>query len=76
MPDQLKVYFISGTQDVGFNESHLLDIVEAACRGGVTCFQFREKGIGTLEGQQKLELAQQLKEICAMYNVLYIINEM
>ena len=75
VPDQLKVYFISGTQDVGFNESHLLDIVEAACRGGATCFQFREKGIGTLEGQQKLELAQQLKEICAMYNVLYIIND-
>ena len=75
VPDQLKVYFISGTQDVGFNESHLLDIVEAACRGGATCFQFREKGTGTLEGQQKLELAQQLKEICAMYNVLYIIND-
>ena len=75
VPDQLKVYFISGTQDVGFNERHLLDTVEAACRGGVTCFQFREKGIGTLEGQQKLELAQQLKEICARYNVLYIIND-
>ena len=75
VPDQLKVYFISGTQDVGFNERHLLDTVEAACRGGVTCFQFREKGTGTLEGQQKLELAQQLKEICAMYNVLYIIND-
>ena len=75
VPDQLKVYFISGTQDVGFNEDHLLGIVEAACRGGVTCFQFREKGIGSVEGQQKLELAQQLKEICARYNVLYIIND-
>ena len=26
-------------------------------------------------GQQKLELAQQLKQICAKYNVLYIIND-
>jgi len=41
----------------------------------VTCFQFREKGVGTLVGQQKLELAQQLQQICAKYNVLYIIND-
>ena len=75
VPDQLQVYFISGTQDVELNENRLLSIVEEACRGGVTCFQFREKGIGTLEGQKKLELAQQLKQICAKYNVLYIIND-
>ena len=75
VPDQLQVYFISGTQDVELNENRLLSIVEDACRGGVTCFQFREKGVGTLVGQQKLELAQQLKQICAKYNVLYIIND-
>lgn len=75
VPDQLQVYFIAGTQDVGLNEDRLLAVVEAACRGGVTCFQFREKGTGTLEGKQKLELAQQLKQVCAMYNVLYIIND-
>ena len=57
------------------NENRLLSIVEDACRGGVTCFQFREKGVGTLVGQQKLELAQQLKQICAKYNVLYVIND-
>ena len=75
VPDQLQVYFISGTQDVELNENRLLSIVEDACRGGVTCFQFREKGVGTLVGQQKLELAQQLHQICAKYNVLYIIND-
>ena len=75
VPNQLQVYFISGTQDVELNENRLLSIVEDACRGGVTCFQFREKGVGTLVGQQKLELAQQLKQICAKYNVLYIIND-
>ena len=75
VPDQLQVYFISGTQDVELDENRLLSIVEDACRGGVTCFQFREKGAGTLVGQQKLKLAQQLKEICAKYKVLYIIND-
>ena len=75
VPDQLQVYFVCGTQDTGLNKKRMLEIVEEACRGGVTCFQFREKGDGTLEGQQKFELAQQLKHICARYNVLYIIND-
>lgn len=75
VPDQLQVYFVCGTQDTGLNKKRLLEIVEEACRGGVTCFQFREKGDGTLEGQQKFELAQQLKQICDKYNVLYIIND-
>ncbi len=75
VPDQLQVYFVCGSQDTGLDKKRLLEIVEEACHGGVTCFQFREKGPGTLEGQQKLELAQQLKQICAKYNVLYIIND-
>ena len=75
VPDQLQVYFICGTQDTMLNQKRLLEIVEESCRGGITCFQFREKGDGTLEGQQKLELAQQLKYICAKYNVLYMIND-
>ena len=75
VPDQLQVYFVCGTQDTGLNKKRLLEIVEEACRGGVTCFQFREKGDGTLEGQQKLELAQRLQQICVQYNVLFIIND-
>ena len=75
VPDQLQVYFVCGTQDTGLNKKRLLEIVEEACRGGITCFQFREKGTGTLEGQQKLELAQRLQQICAQYNVLFIIND-
>ena len=75
VPDQLQVYFVCGTQDVSLHVNHLLTVVEDACRGGVTCFQFREKGTGTLEGQQKFELAQWLQQICAKYNVLFIIND-
>ncbi len=75
VPDQLQVYFVCGTQDTELNKKRLLEIVEEACRGGITCFQFREKGDGTLEGQQKLELAQRLQQICAQYNVLFIIND-
>ncbi|MFC2423217.1 MAG: OB-fold nucleic acid binding domain-containing protein, partial [Fusobacterium polymorphum] len=38
-------------------------------------FQLINPEYKLFSGQQKLELAQQLKEICAMYNVLYIIND-
>ena len=41
VPDQLQVYFISGTQDVELNEI-VYSIVEDASRGGGTCFQFRD----------------------------------
>lgn len=75
VPDQLQVYFVCGTQDTELNKKRLLEIVEDACRGGITCFQFREKGDGTFEGQQKLELAQQLQQICDKYHVLFIIND-
>lgn len=75
VPEQLKVYFICGTQDVGHSEDTLLETVQAACRGGVTCFQYREKGDNTLIGIDKLATAQKLKNICAAYNVLYIIND-
>ena len=44
VPDQLQVYFVCGTQDTELNKKRLLEIVEDACRGGITCFQFREKG--------------------------------
>mgnify|MGYP004513397809 CR=1 FL=1 len=75
VPEQLRVYFICGTQDVGHREDTLLETVEDACRGGVTCFQYREKGSSTLSGSDKLVMSQKLKDICAAYNVLYIVND-
>ncbi len=44
VPDQLQVYFVCGTQDTA-NKKRLLEIVEDACRGGITCFQFRERAM-------------------------------
>ncbi|WP_282002604.1 hydroxyethylthiazole kinase [Veillonella denticariosi] len=75
VPEQLKVYFICGTQDVGYRDDVLLKTVEAACRGGVTCFQYREKGSNTLNGSDKFAMSQKLKDICAAYHVLYIVDD-
>lgn len=47
---QLSVYFIMGTANTS---RHPLDVVKEAIQGGITMFQFREKGEGALQGEEK-----------------------
>lgn len=47
-------------------------MVRAACEGGVDVLQFRDK---SLPWKQKFEIAQTLHNICAEYNVLFIVND-
>ena len=69
----LKLYFICGTTTcLG---KGLYTVVEDALKGGITLFQFREKGKGALEGKEKLELAIKLKNLCKKYNVPFIVND-
>ena len=58
-PESLKLYFICGTTTC--NGRNLLEVVEKALAGGITLFQFREKGKGALEGKS--------------YNVPFIVND-
>ncbi|MDS5073195.1 thiamine phosphate synthase [Streptococcus pneumoniae] len=69
----LKLYFICGTTTC--QGKNLYTVVEEALKGGITLFQFREKGEGALEGLEKLELAIQIKELCKKYNVSFIVND-
>lgn len=69
----LKLYFICGTTTCQGKD--LYTVVEEALKGGITLFQFREKGEGALEGLEKLELAIQIKELCKKYNVPFIVND-
>ena len=69
----LKLYFICGTTTCLGKD--LYTVVEDALKGGITLFQFREKGKGALEGKEKLELAIKLKNLCKKYNVPFIVNE-
>jgi len=70
--DLLKVYFIMGSNNCLVNP---LEIVEAALKGGVTLFQFREKGTGALKGEEKAELASNIKSLCKEYGVPFLIND-
>ena len=69
----LKLYFICGTTTCLGKD--LYTVVEDALKGGITLFQFREKGKGALEGEEKLELAIKLKNLCKKYNVPFIVND-
>lgn len=69
----LKLYFICGTTTC--QEKDLYSVVEEALKGGITLFQFREKGKGALEGKEKVELAIKLQNLCKKYNVPFIVND-
>ena len=69
----LKLYFICGTTTCLGKD--LYTVVEDALKGGITLFQFREKGKGALEGKEKLKLAIKLKNLCKKYNVPFIVND-
>lgn len=71
----LKLYFIAGTQDVVTNES-LPEVLQEAIDGGITCFQYREKGENSLQNyEDRLAIAKILQAICQRANIPFIIND-
>jgi thiamine-phosphate pyrophosphorylase len=68
----LKVYFIFGSTNCLKNP---VDVLEEAIAGGITIFQFREKGEGALEGVKKVELAKELQKICREKGIPFIVND-
>ncbi|MUV36745.1 Thiamine phosphate synthase [Lentibacillus sp. JNUCC-1] len=70
--DRLKVYLIMGSQNCDRDPA---DILHDAIQGGITAFQFREKGAGSLEGDAKLALGKKLRAICRDHDVLFFVND-
>ncbi len=68
----LKVYFIMGTQNCIKKPDEVL--IEAIA-GGITCFQFREKGQGSLSGKEKFALAEEFQLICHNAQIPFIVND-
>ncbi|PJG86032.1 thiamine phosphate synthase [Conservatibacter flavescens] len=79
MHTYLNLYFIAGTQDCrhldGDPSDNLLHILEQALQGGITCYQFREKGEGSLQDSGQIRrLAQQCRDLCQRYHVPFFVN--
>jgi thiamine-phosphate pyrophosphorylase len=50
----------------------LLEIVEAALKGGLTLVQYRDK---TADDAVRIEQAEKLRQLCHAYNAIFIIND-
>lgn len=68
----LSLYFVMGSVDCTKNP---LVVLDEAIEGGITMFQFREKGKGALTGLEKYRLAEQLFERCRARNIPFIVND-
>lgn len=70
--DLLKVYFISGSINCLKNP---VEVLKEAIDGGITIYQFREKGEGSLKETKKYELAKELQSLCRKHSVPFIVND-
>lgn len=72
MRSMLKLYFIAGSTNC-FKDP--VKVLEEAIRGGITIFQYREKGEGCLEKIEKLELGKKLQRLCLDNGIPFIVND-
>lgn len=75
--EQLKLYFIMGSQDVGGDVARGLSVLKRAAQDGITLFQWREKGQGSLAGtpESYLQFAQACLAVCRQHNIPFIVND-
>lgn len=69
----LSVYFIMGSTNC--KEKTPVQVLEEAIEGGITLFQFREKGNGALVGAEKRNLAEKLQQTCTEAGIPFIVND-
>src|SRR5699024_2717694 len=70
--NHLRKYFIMGSQNC---DSDPEAILHEALEAGITAFQFREKGKGSLAGEEKRALGKKLRRLCSQYDVPFFIND-
>lgn len=72
MSELLQVYFIMGSNNC---RKDPIQVMKEALDGGITIFQYREKGDGALIGEERYAFAKQLQSLCKEYNVPFIVND-
>lgn len=68
----LRKYFIMGSQNCHRDP---VQVLQEAVKGGITAFQYREKGMAALTGEAKIELGKKLRTICLQNNIPFFIND-
>ncbi|SDJ13787.1 thiamine phosphate synthase [Salimicrobium halophilum] len=72
MTDYLHTYFIMGSQNCRGNPE---EVLKQAIHGGITAFQFREKGTNAKSGEEKVELGHRLRRICKDHGIPFFVND-
>jgi thiamine-phosphate pyrophosphorylase len=72
MKELLKVYFIMGSTNCLKNPEL---VMKEAIQGGISLFQYREKGAGCLDRNEKYALAEQLQRLCRISGIPFIVND-
>ncbi|MFD0049810.1 thiamine phosphate synthase [Actinomycetes bacterium NPDC127524] len=70
--EYLKVYLIMGSTNCMKDP---VEILAEAIEGGVTLFQYREKGIGSLNKKSKVLLGERLQAICRENDIPFLVND-
>lgn len=68
----LRKYFIMGSQNC---KTDPVEVLKEAITGGITAFQFREKGEGSCTGEAKLALGKKLRKVCLQHDIPFFIND-
>jgi thiamine-phosphate pyrophosphorylase len=69
----LKLYFIMGSQDCIKRTPE--ETLTLAIEGGITCFQYREKGTSSLGDIEKYRLGKKLRDLCGDHQIPFIVND-
>ncbi|KGX86524.1 thiamine-phosphate pyrophosphorylase [Pontibacillus marinus BH030004 = DSM 16465] len=72
MAEHLQLYLVMGSQNCYQDP---IEVLQKAIQGGVTCFQYREKGSGAKVGSERGELGLHFKEACHSYGIPFIVND-
>lgn len=62
-----------GSRNAGSRDP--LEVLEAALKGGITCFQLREKGPGALVGSELWTFGVACRDLCRAHGVPFIVND-
>jgi len=70
--EALRVYFIMGSNNC---LKEPVEVLNEAISGGITLFQFREKGENARTGSEKYALAKELLTLCRNHQIPFIVND-
>jgi thiamine-phosphate pyrophosphorylase len=68
----LQLYLVMGSVNTTRDP---VEVLRQAIAGGITLFQFREKGTGALTGEARTALALRLREVCSQHGIPFIVND-